>query len=617
MSRKNKRALFRIITSLVALAIAVVVFNFVNATWYIKLPVFLLVYFIIGYDVLIKACKNIVGGMVTDESFLMCIATIGAFFVGEYPEAVAVMLFYQVGELFQRIAVGKSRASISALMDLRPDCVTVVRDGVEEVVDVEEVSVGEQIIVAPGERIGLDGTITQGRSALNMTALTGETVPIDVKEGDEVLSGAINEGGVLRITVTQSAQTSTVGRILDLVENATQNKAKTESFITRFALVYTPVVVICALLLAVLPPLFLGVTSPAVWSTWVYRALVFLVVSCPCALVISVPLAFFGAIGKASRQGVLVKGGNYLELLAQTDVVLMDKTGTITKGCFEIIEVYPLDKKEEILNLLAIAESRSTHPIVKALVREGVDESGYEIKEIAGYGVFAQKGEEKVLCGNAELLRKNNVVFDERRGTGTPVYVARNGQYLGYAVVGDTVKSDSREAIKTLKDMGIKVVMLTGDKRENASAVAQSVGVDEYESALLPADKVSESQKYLGRKGKTAFVGDGINDAPVLAGVDVGISMGGIGSDCAIEASDVVLISDSLKSIPVAIKTAKKSVRIAKQNVVFALGIKFAVLALSVFGFANMWLAVFADVGVTLLAVLNSMRMLTKTTYKK
>ncbi|MBR7141549.1 MAG: cadmium-translocating P-type ATPase [Clostridia bacterium] len=617
MSRKNKRALFRIITSLVALAIAVVVFNFVNATWYIKLPVFLLIYFLIGYDVLIKACKNIVGGMVTDESFLMCIATIGAFFVGEYPEAVAVMLFYQVGELFQRIAVGKSRASISALMDLRPDCVTVVRDGVEEVVDVEEVSVGEQIIVAPGERIGLDGTITQGRSALNMTALTGETVPIDVKEGDEVLSGAINEGGVLRITVTQSAQTSTVGRILDLVENATQNKAKTESFITRFALVYTPVVVICALLLALLPPLFLGVTSPAVWSTWVYRALVFLVVSCPCALVISVPLAFFGAIGKASRQGVLVKGGNYLELLAQTDVVLMDKTGTITKGCFEIIEVYPEERKEEILNLLAIAESRSTHPIAKALVREGVDESGYEIKEIAGYGVFAQKDEEKVLCGNAELLRKNGVVFDERRGTGTPVYVARNWNCLGYAVVGDTVKSDSREAIKTLKDMGIKVVMLTGDNRENASAVAKSVGVDEYESALLPADKVRESQKYLGRKGKTAFVGDGINDAPVLAGVDVGISMGGIGSDCAIEASDVVLISDSLKSIPVAIKTAKKSVRIAKQNVVFALGIKFAVLALSVFGFANMWLAVFADVGVTLLAVLNSMRMLAKTTYKK
>ena len=314
---------------------------------------------------------------------------------------------------------------------------------------------------------------------------------------------------------------------------------------------------------------------------------------------------------------MLVKGGNYLELLAQTDVVLMDKTGTITKGCFEIIEVYPIDKKEEILNLLAIAESRSTHPIAKALVREGVDESGYEVKEIAGYGVFAQKGEEKVLCGNAELLRKNGVVFDERRGTGTPVYVARNGQYLGYAVVGDTIKSDSREAIKTLKDMGIKVVMLTGDNRENANAAAESVGVDEYESALLPADKVRESQKYLGRKGKTAFVGDGINDAPVLAGVDVGISMGGIGSDCAIEASDVVLISDSLKSIPVAIKTAKKSVRIAKQNVVFALGIKFAVLALSVFGLANMWLAVFADVGVTLLAVLNSMRMLTKTTYKK
>lgn len=612
MTRKNKRALVRISVALFALICSIIVFNFVSAKWYVKLTAFVLIYLIIGYDVLTKAIKNIISGMVTDENFLMTIATVGAFFVGEYAEAVAVMLFYQVGELFQRIAVGKSRASISKLMDLRPDSVTVLRNGIEERVDVEEVDVGEQIIVAPGERIGLDGTITQGRSALNMTALTGETLPVDVREGDNVMSGAINESGVLRIRVTQSAQTSTVGRILDLVENATQNKAKTESFITRFALVYTPIVVICALLLAIVPPIFVGITSPDVWSIWVYRALVFLVVSCPCALVISVPLAFFGAIGKASMTGVLVKGGNYLELLAKTDIVLLDKTGTITKGSFEIIDVYPRDKRDEILNLLAIAESRSSHPIAKALMVEGIDDSGYEIFESAGYGVIAIKQDEKLLCGNAELLRKNGVIFEERQGTGTPVYVARNGQYVGYAVVGDTIKNDSKDAIKELKAMGIKVVMLTGDNEENAKAIASEVEVDEYKSALLPAGKVDESSKYLKRKGKTAFVGDGINDAPVLAMVDVGISMGNIGSDCAIEASDVVLINDSLKSIPVVIKTAKKSVKIAKQNIIFALGIKFAVLALSVFGLANMWLAVFADVGVTFLAVINSMRMLIK-----
>ena len=435
MTRKNKRALVRISVALFALICSIIVFNFVSAKWYVKLTAFVLIYLIIGYDVLTKAIKNIISGMVTDENFLMTIATVGAFFVGEYAEAVAVMLFYQVGELFQRIAVGKSRASISKLMDLRPDSVNVLRNGIEERVDVEEVDVGEQIIVAPGERIGLDGTITQGRSALNMTALTGETLPLDVREGDNVMSGAINESGVLRIRVTQSAQTSTVGRILDLVENATQNKAKTESFITRFALVYTPIVVICALLLAIVPPIFVGITSPDVWSIWVYRALVCLVVSCPCALVISVPLAFFGAIGKASMTGALVKGGNYLELLAKTDVVLLDKTGTITKGSFEIIDVYPQDKRDEILNLLAIAESRSSHPIAKALMVEGIDDSGYEIFESAGYGVIAIKQDEKLLCGNAELLRKNGVFFEERQGTGTPGYVPRNSQYVGYAVV--------------------------------------------------------------------------------------------------------------------------------------------------------------------------------------
>lgn len=610
--RKVSYGLIRVVVAAVLFAAFFAVYHFAELNRYINLALFMALYLFIGGDVAWKAIKGLFRGHVMDENLLMFIASAGAFVVGEYPEAVAVMLFYQVGELFQGYAVRKSRASIASLMDIRPDTATVLREGKEIVVSPEEVKTGEIIVVRPGERIPLDGTVIEGVSTLNMTALTGESLPKDVCAGDSAVSGALNLSGLIKIRCEKEYGESTVARILDLVENASAKKAKAESFISRFSAVYTPVVVLAALILGVLPPLIIAYNDWSVWSDWIYRALTFLVVSCPCALVLSVPLSFFGAIGGAAKAGILIKGGNYFEILDKTDTVILDKTGTVTEGSFAVKQVIPQDKRDEILSAAAVAEKNSLHPVAKSVSAAApkVESEGYAVTEKAGMGVIAQKEDDVIAAGNEKLMRSLNVDFIAGDEAGTIVYVARNGKYLGRIVIGDTVKKDSAAAIKELRANGVKTVMLTGDNEQTAASVAAEVGVDEYKSELLPQDKVTQTEKYLGRKNKTAFVGDGINDAPVLMRADVGVAMGGIGSDCAIEAADVVLMHDNLSSFLKAKRIAKKTMRIVRENIVFSLGVKAAVLILSALGLAGMWLAVFADVGVAVIAVLNAMRML-------
>lgn len=614
---KNQKALIRVVTAIVLFGAAFITEKALDAkaidtSVWMWLGIYLAIYLFIGWDVAFRAVTGVFRGELLDENFLMFIATVGAFAVREFPEAVAVMAFYQLGELFQSYAVGKSRASIASLMDIRPDVATVIRGGEEIVVDPEEVEIGEVILVRPGEKIPLDGVVVEGTGTLNTAALTGESAPVDVAPGSDVISGSISVSAALKIRSTKAFGESTVSKILDLVENASSEKAKAENFITKFARYYTPAVVIGAVLLAVVPPLFLGISDGAVWMSWLTRALSFLVVSCPCALVISVPLSFFGAIGGASKAGILVKGGNYLEVLNETDVFVMDKTGTITKGSFEVKKVLPEAKRDEILAAAAIAERLSTHPIARSIEEAtgGEAPSDYRIEEIAGEGVKAARGEEVIYAGNKRLMARAGVAAEDINEVGTIVYVAKNGEYLGAIVIGDTIKPDSARAIAELKAEGSRTVMLTGDNEKTAAAIAAEAGVDEYASGLLPAGKVEHIGKYLGRKRKTAFVGDGINDAPVLMRADVGLAMGALGSDSAIEAADIVLMNDSLASIPVAKRIAKKTMRIVYENIVFALGVKAAILILSAFGITGMWLAIFADVGVAVLAILNAMRML-------
>ena len=619
MTRKLKKRLKRIIIGAAFFAAAVLIENFApGLPWYVLLAVFLTAYVIVGGDVVKRAVGNIGKGQVFDENFLMTIATVGAFFVGEYPEAVAVMLFYQVGELFQSYAVNRSRKNITELMDIRPDFANVRRDGVEEQVDPDEVAVGETIVVKPGERIPLDGVITKGNSSLDTMALTGESVPREVLCGEEVISGCINLTGVLEVQVSKPFGESTVSKILDLVENASSKKAEAENFITKFARYYTPIVVLCAAVLAVIPPLFLGG-----WSTWIYRGLTFLVVSCPCAVVISVPLSFFGGLGGASKAGVLIKGSNYLEALAEAEIVVMDKTGTLTKGTFKVKEVQPameesreVISKEELLEITAYAESYSNHPISLSIQKaygKELDKNRLEsTEELAGHGVHAVIDGFDIYAGNEKLMRQQKISFTNAAQIGTIVHVAKNDQYLGYILIADEIKEDAAECIRGLKAEGVnRVIMLTGDRKETADYVASQIGLTEVHSELLPGDKVDEVEKIIASKsskGRLVFVGDGINDAPVLARADIGIAMGGLGSDAAIEAADVVIMTDEPSKIAAAMRISRKTLGIVKQNIVFALGVKILVLILAAFGIANMWLAVFADVGVAVIAILNAMR---------
>ncbi|MCI8487419.1 MAG: heavy metal translocating P-type ATPase [Clostridia bacterium] len=646
MSARVKRRLWRVIAAIVLFVAAFVTFRAITLPqnlWYIELIVYACVYAVAAYDVLIKAFRGIFGGQVFDENLLMTIATVGAFCVREYPEAAAVMLFYQVGELFQSIAVGRSRKSISELMDIRPDTAVAIRDGERVTVSPYEVAVGEIIEVRAGERVALDGVVVKGSGSIDTAALTGESMPVSVREGSPVLSGSINLSGVLEIEVQKEFSESTASKILDLVENAASKKAKAENFITAFAKIYTPVVVALAVLLAVVPSVITGN-----FGEWIHRALMFLVVSCPCALVISVPLAFFGGIGAASARGVLIKGGNYLELLGKLDAVVFDKTGTLTLGKFSVAGVYPESRRNEILSAAAIAESGSNHPIALSIVAAASDnglnviasdkelsvnasDNGLNViasersergnplhenitlTEIAGKGVEARADGKVILAGNAELMAERGIEFTECAQFGTLVYVAVNGEYLGVIVIADTVKEDAPQVIASLKRDGIRTVMLTGDNFQTASAVAEKVGIDEFSASLLPADKVEKLEEIIARKSAksvVAFVGDGINDAPVLSRADVGIAMGALGSDSAIEAADVVLMHDGLGAISEAKTVAKKTMSIAAQNIAFALIVKVAVLVLSALGVTDMWLAIFADVGVTVLAVLNSVRII-------
>lgn len=615
MTRKQKKMVLRIAVSAVLLAAAVLIPY--SGTW--RFLLFLPAYFVIGWDVLWKAVRNIAHGQVFDENFLMALATVGAFCTGffgegEYPEAVFVMLFYQVGELFQSYAVGKSRKSISSLMDIRPDYANVEREGRLVQVDPEEVAVGDTITVKAGEKIPLDGVVLEGASMVNTSALTGESVPRQVQPGDDVISGCINQNGLLRVRVTKAFGESTVAKILDLVENSSSKKARAENFITKFARYYTPVVVICALALAVLPPLFLGD-----WVGWVQKALIFLVVSCPCALVISVPLSFFGGIGGASRQGILVKGGNYLEVLADTEMVVFDKTGTLTKGVFNVTAIHPDQYSESgLLELAALAESYSDHPISRSLKEaygKEIDSSRVgRVEELSGRGVRAQVDGKTVCAGNDKLMEEIGVSWHPCHRVGTTVHVAVEGQYIGHIVISDQVKPDSKEAIAALKAQGVKkTVMLTGDAKAVGESVAKDLGLDEVYTQLLPGDKVARVEALLSEKspkGRLAFVGDGINDAPVLSRADIGIAMGALGSDAAIEAADIVLMDDKPSKIAKAMEISKRTLRIVRQNIVFALAVKLLVLILTPFGLSNMWEAVFADVGVTVIAILNASRAL-------
>ena len=615
MTRKQKKMLVRIAVSAVLLIAAVLVPY--QGLW--RFALFLPAYFVIGWDVLWRAVRNIAHGQVFDENFLMALATVGAFCTGffgqgEYPEAVFVMLFYQVGELFQSYAVGKSRKSIASLMDIRPDYANVERDGKLLQVDPEEVAVGDTITVKAGEKIPLDGLVLEGSSLVNTSALTGESVPRQVRPGDSVISGCVNQNGLLRVQVTKAFGESTVQKILDLVENASSKKAKAENFITKFARYYTPVVVFCALALAVVPPLFVGD-----WTGWVQKALIFLVVSCPCALVISVPLSFFGGIGGASRQGILVKGGNYLEVLADTELVVFDKTGTLTKGVFQVTAIHPEGvSQQELLELAALAESYSDHPISRSLKEawgKALDTARVgQVEELSGRGVRAQVDGKEVWAGNGKLMEEIGLAYRPSGQVGTVVHVAAEGRYLGYILIADEVKPDAKEAIAALKAQGVKkTVLLTGDAKDVGEAVAQELGLDEAYTQLLPGDKVERVEALLQEtspKGKLAFVGDGINDAPVLSRADIGIAMGALGSDAAIEAADLVLMDDKPSKIAKAMEISKRTLRIVRQNIVFALAVKLLVLLLTPFGLANMWEAVFADVGVMVLAILNASRAL-------
>ncbi|MCI9385764.1 MAG: cadmium-translocating P-type ATPase [Lachnospiraceae bacterium] len=618
MTKKQKKVLIRIMIS----AVLVVVFGLLPVEdGYLRLALFLVPYLIIGYDILRKAVLGIFNGQVFDENFLMALATVGAIILGEYTEGTAVMLFYQIGELFQGYAVGKSRRNISALMDIRPDYANIEQDGELEQVDPDDVEIGTIIVVQPGEKVPIDGVVVSGSSTLNTSALTGESLPREVGEGDDVISGCVNLSGLLRIETTKEFGESTVSKILDLVENSSMKKSKSENFITRFARYYTPAVCIGALALAILPPLAnMVMGNPANWSQWVIRALTTLVISCPCALVISIPLSFFGGIGGASAQGVLVKGSNYLEALSETKYVVCDKTGTLTKGVFEVTHIEPAEgvSPDVLLEAAACAESYSGHPISRSLKEaygKPVDASRVsDVEEISGHGVSAVIDGRKVSAGNARLMKRLGISYTKPQKTGTEVHVAIDGNYAGYILISDVVKPNAKEAVAGLKAAGVRqVVMLTGDAANVAEAVAAELGVDVVKSELLPADKVAEVERLLAEKGgkeRLAFVGDGINDAPVLSRADIGIAMGALGSDAAIEAADIVLMDDDPVKIATAMKISRKTLGIVHQNIVFALAVKFACLALGAVGFVNMWWAIFADVGVMILAVLNATRTL-------
>lgn len=618
MTRKQKKVLIRIIIS----AVLVIGLQFIPVkNPYVRLALYMVPYLIIGYDILKKAILGIVHGEVFDENFLMAVATIGAIVLGEYLEGTAVMLFYQIGELFQSYAVGKSRKNITALMDIRPDYANVEQDGELVQVDPDEVAVGTVIVVQPGEKIPIDGVVTEGVSSLNTSALTGESLPREAAAGDEVISGCVNMSGVLRIRTTREFGESTVSKILDLVENSSMKKSRSENFITRFARYYTPAVCIGALALALLPPLInILLGNPAGWSQWLIRALTTLVISCPCALVISIPLSFFGGIGGASAKGILVKGSNYLEALSRTAYVVCDKTGTLTKGVFEVSRIEPADgmTREELLELAAYAEHYSTHPISKSLKEayaKEIDASVIsEVQEISGHGVTALIDGRKVAVGNVKLMKQMQIAYQRPQEIGTEVHLAVDGRYAGYIVISDVVKPNAKAAVANLKAAGVKqVVMLTGDAKNAADAVAAELGVDVVKSELLPADKVTEVEKLLeakGKKEKLAFVGDGINDAPVLSRVDLGIAMGALGADAAIEAADIVLMDDNPEKIATAIGISRKTLGIVHQNIVFALAVKFICLVLGAVGTLNMWWAIFADVGVMIIAVLNATRAL-------
>ncbi len=615
MSRKNKKMLIRIIIAAVIFGVGMFIpqtEKVFSALWFLRLAVFLAAYFTVGWDILWRAIRNIAHGQVFDENFLMAVASLGAMAVGEYHEGVAVMIFYQVGELFQSIAVGKSRRSISEMMDINPEYANVERDGEITELPPEEVAAGETVVIKPGERVPLDGEIIFGASALNTSALTGESALREVAEGDEVISGCINTSGLLKIRVSRPYSDSTVARILELVENSSESKAKTENFITRFARVYTPIVVISALLLAVVPPLFVGD-----WSGWIYKALTFLVVSCPCALVISVPLSYFGGIGGASRHGIMVKGANYLEALSKAGTFVFDKTGTLTKGSFSVTKVQPEGISErELSGYCAAAERYSTHPIAQSIVKaaESLGEipQSENAEEIAGYGVQALVDGKSVYAGNVRLMEKINAAYKTPDSAGTAVHCAIDGKYAGYIIISDEIKEGADGAVSALKKLGVKkTVMLTGDRKATAEEVAGKVGIDEYHAELLPDGKVGMVETLYKEKPdgtSLVFVGDGMNDAPALARADVGIAMGGLGSDAAIEAADIVLMNDNIEKLPVAVRIARKTHRIVMENIIFALGVKVLVLALTAFGLANMWAAVFADVGVSVIAIINAMR---------
>ena len=616
MNKKQKKMLIRIIIA----AVLIVVFSLLPAEGYLRFVLFMIPYLVIGYDILKKAFKGILNKQVFDENFLMAVATVGAILLGDYSEGVAVMLFYQIGELFQSYAVGKSRRNISELMDIRPDYANIEKDGALEQVDPDEVEIGTIIVVQPGEKVPIDGVITEGTSTLNTSALTGESLPRDAKAGDEVISGCINMTGLLKIRTTKEFGESTVSKILELVENSSSRKSKSENFISKFAKYYTPAVCYGALALAFIPPIVLLIMGKsAMWGDWIYRALTFLVISCPCALVISIPLSFFAGIGGASNQGILVKGSNYLETLAQTKYVVFDKTGTMTQGVFEVSGIHHNEMPDEkLLEYAALAECSSSHPISKSLQKaygKPIDRNRVtDIEEISGNGVIAKVDGISVAAGNTKLMNRLGIAYQDCHHVGTVVHMAIDGKYAGHILISDIIKPHAKEAIAELKKAGIsKTVMLTGDSKRVADQVAEELGIQEVYSELLPADKVSRVEELLNQKSekaKLAFVGDGINDAPVLSRADIGIAMGALGSDAAIEAADIVLMDDDPLKISKAIKIARKCIRIVYENIYFAIGIKVLCLILGALGIANMWVAIFADVGVMILAVLNAIRTL-------
>lgn len=621
MSKKQKNVLYRIIVSLILLVAVSILDALVEMPWILRLALYLVPYLVIGYDILKKAGKGILKRQVFDENFLMAVATVGAVCLGDYKEGAAVMLFYQIGELFQSVAVGKSRKNIAALMDIRPDYANMMVDGKLEKVDPDDVEIGSEIIINPGEKVPIDGVITEGNTTLNTSALTGESLPRDASCGDEIISGCINMTGMIKVKTTKEFGDSTVSKILDLVENSAMKKSRSENFITKFAKYYTPAVCYSALVLAILPPIVrLLMGSSPMWGEWIIRALTFLVISCPCALVISIPLSFFGGIGCASSNGILVKGSNYLEALSATKYIVFDKTGTLTKGVFEVTASYPENgfDKETLLGMAAYAESSSSHPISLSLKKaygQELDLSRVsDIEEIAGHGVCARVDGKKVYVGNMRLMQRDNLTVTTEHKEGTVCYVAVDGTYAGCIVISDVVKPTTKDAIAGLKKNGIKkTIMLTGDANETAQRVAAEIGIDEVHSELLPADKVAQVEHILNAKGEKenlAFVGDGINDAPVLSRADIGIAMGAMGSDAAIEAADVVLMDDDPAKIALAMKISVRTLKIVRENIVFALAVKAVCLILGALGIANMWVAIFADVGVMVLAVLNATRAL-------